>query len=486
MEKRRYALLGFVLVIIIGFIGFRSCSPQAVVSEDSSSQTKLESTSSPAAPASEKQTDKEKSDAEESSLPADNNKATTSDQHAAETDVTKADNEASSSEPDTQSRSDAVSASADNLNIEVPSFDVLRVEPDGDVVIAGRAAANSTIEVVNGSKILGTSHANEHGDFVVVFDNKLKAGDYQLVLRATGPDSKVATSLQTAIVSVPQSDNGDLLALVEEPGQASRMISLPQGKASESDNNNSENSTQGNNIIADNKSASDKNYLASAQKNTSDKNTEKNAENKPISVEAVEIEGETIYVAGSALLGRRVNVYANDIVLGSSEVSAEKRFLVRSNKHLEVGDYIIRADLLDNKNEIIASARVPFHRESGEYIAAVAPDRTSAQPTPAETVSPPKSSTADHEDQPKHIAKDSVQEAALEPAHGSIIIRKGDNLWTISKRNYGRGTRYTTIYSANRDQIKNPDLIWPGQVFTMPEAPLSDEETNRILQELAQ
>ncbi|MBL4645439.1 MAG: LysM peptidoglycan-binding domain-containing protein, partial [Rhizobiales bacterium] len=46
--------------------------------------------------------------------------------------------------------------------------------------------------------------------------------------------------------------------------------------------------------------------------------------------------------------------------------------------------------------------------------------------------------------------------------------RKGDNLWSISRRLYDSGTRYTTIYSANGDQIRNPALIYPGQVFVLP------------------
>jgi nucleoid-associated protein YgaU len=52
---------------------------------------------------------------------------------------------------------------------------------------------------------------------------------------------------------------------------------------------------------------------------------------------------------------------------------------------------------------------------------------------------------------------------------GSVIIRRGDSLWRISRRVYGRGVRYSTIYLANQEQIKNPDLIWPGQTFRVPE-----------------
>ena len=54
------------------------------------------------------------------------------------------------------------------------------------------------------------------------------------------------------------------------------------------------------------------------------------------------------------------------------------------------------------------------------------------------------------------------------PIPANVIIRSGDNLWTISRRTYGYGIRYKSIYSANTDQISNPDLIYPGQVFLLP------------------
>ena len=53
-------------------------------------------------------------------------------------------------------------------------------------------------------------------------------------------------------------------------------------------------------------------------------------------------------------------------------------------------------------------------------------------------------------------------------ASGKVIIRRGDNLWTIARRVYGMGRRYVTIYEANRDQISDPHWIYPGQVFDLP------------------
>ncbi|MBX3581498.1 MAG: LysM peptidoglycan-binding domain-containing protein [Rhizobiaceae bacterium] len=49
------------------------------------------------------------------------------------------------------------------------------------------------------------------------------------------------------------------------------------------------------------------------------------------------------------------------------------------------------------------------------------------------------------------------------------MILRSDTLWRISRRVYGRGIRYSTIYLANESQIEDADRIWPGQVFKVPE-----------------
>ena len=54
------------------------------------------------------------------------------------------------------------------------------------------------------------------------------------------------------------------------------------------------------------------------------------------------------------------------------------------------------------------------------------------------------------------------------PEIGTAKIIRGDSLWQISRRIYGKGTRYTVIFDANQPQIRNPDLIYPGQIFVLP------------------
>ena len=51
-----------------------------------------------------------------------------------------------------------------------------------------------------------------------------------------------------------------------------------------------------------------------------------------------------------------------------------------------------------------------------------------------------------------------------------IIIQPGNNLWKLSRQIYGKGIMYTVIYEANKDQIRKPELIYPGQIFLTPEA----------------
>ena len=53
---------------------------------------------------------------------------------------------------------------------------------------------------------------------------------------------------------------------------------------------------------------------------------------------------------------------------------------------------------------------------------------------------------------------------------GSYVVRRGNSLWVIARQLFGEGFRYTAIYSANRDQIRDPNKIYPGQTFKLPKS----------------
>lgn len=417
--------------------------------------------------------------------------------------------------PDSPVSDEETPAAAPDADVVVPSFDLLRVEPDGSVVIAGNAVPNAQVEAFAGTRSLGSAEAEANGDFVIVFDDPLEPGDYEIVLRADAADGTSATSTETAVVSVPERGEDGVLALVEEPGEPSRLITTGEGAAeplvpvvpdqdvavvkepepepvepevaaveateepvtvepAQTDPEIAETEGETEPVEAEAVAAVEPEATEVAPAQTAD-----------VRIEAVEIDGETLFVAGAATPGSRLNVYANDILLGTTTASPGGRFLVEVNRDLPVGDYMIRADVLAaNGSDVLVRVAVPFQRQPGERLAAVAvvePARLPQSPPviageEPESVIVPQTlgelSGAPVIQQPATPEVAMVEPAtapALTPVDRSVIIRRGDTLWQISRRVYGRGIRYTTIYLANTDQIRDPDRIWPGQVFALPE-----------------
>ena len=58
--------------------------------------------------------------------------------------------------------------------------------------------------------------------------------------------------------------------------------------------------------------------------------------------------------------------------------------------------------------------------------------------------------------------------AVVVPKTATAVVSRGDSLWRISRANYGAGMRYAAVYKANQDQIRNPNRIYPGQIFVLP------------------
>ena len=275
-----------------------------------------------------------------------------------------------------------------------PSFDVVRVEGDGSIVVAGKAVPSSKVDLLVGSNMIGSALAGADGDFAVVLDDPLKPGDYQIVLRATAPGNVVAMSVETAVVSVPETADGQVLALVEEPGKPSQMITLPEPQAPAAAAKPPEAAAP----AAEPAPAAEapaaaapepQGEVQAALPQTVQPVAPAPASPPPagpsVRVDAVEIDGRKIFVAGSAEHGRTVRGYANEILLGDAKVSPDGSYLIEAERDLPVGDYIIRVDALEPDGvKVAARAAVPFEREPGETIAAVAPQAPAPAPA-AET-----------------------------------------------------------------------------------------------------
>lgn len=371
-------------------------------------------------------------------------------------------------------------------NLIVPSFDVVRVEPNGSLVVAGKAAPEAKVDIVSGATVIGSATAGKDGDFAVVLEDPLKPGDYQLVLRSSGQGSAASTSTETAVVSVPDSADGQVLALVEQPGQPSRLITLPEAKENPAGQTSggdaqtppaaSETPATGNEQQATTEPSAPAEGQASQQQAAAEApaTAPVASQSAPaavkLAVEAVEIEGKSVFVAGTAEPGRRVRAYANEILLGEAIASPAGRFLIEAERDLPVGDYIVRVDALAPDGvKVIARAAVPFEREAGEAVSAVAPPASAAGTSAQDAVNPAIAPETSGQQAPATASANPEELAPkLQNVDGSVIIRRGDTLWRISRRVYGLGVRYSTIYLANQEQIRNPDRIWPGQVFKLP------------------
>ena len=67
------------------------------------------------------------------------------------------------------------------------------------------------------------------------------------------------------------------------------------------------------------------------------------------------------------------------------------------------------------------------------------------------------------------VEKAAAQKPKVNPKNnGSYVVKKGDTLWAIAKKYYGNGSQYPKIFNANKDKIKNPNLIYPGQKLAIP------------------
>ncbi len=314
----------------------------------------------------------------------------------------------------------------------VPSFDVVRVEPDGSAVLAGRAAPNTDVRIVEAGRVIATARTNAQGEFAVTLDVPLAVGEHQIHLE-TGEGEAVLASVESAIVSIPMPGrDSELLVLLEQPDAPSRVISAPSAQTPQ---------------VA---SVAPDAGQAGAMEPTAPV-----ADPNAPAIGAVEIEGDQIYVAGTAAKGAKVRLYLNDAFVAEAPIGSKREFLASARQAVPVGTHVVRADVVDKAGSVVARAEVPFERPDREHVAAVA-----ASPAL------PGMSAAEKAD--ATLASNGEPAGGLQEVDGRVIIRKGDTLWRISRENYGVGSRYTVIYLANGDQIRNPDLIYPGQVFRMP------------------
>ncbi|MCH7710305.1 MAG: LysM peptidoglycan-binding domain-containing protein [Proteobacteria bacterium] len=305
-----------------------------------------------------------------------------------------------------------------------PSFDIVRVNPRGDTVIAGRAAAGAEVTILSNDETIGKVTADKRGEWVLVPDKPLPPGSRRLGLSAKLPGKEPVLADTEVVMVVPEKGKDIAGRPVTEPSQPLVLMVPRQGAA------------QGPSLVLQAPPSGGRPGTPSAGAPTifqaprlavapaEGARSGQGADTLSIDVIDYDTEGRVI-ISGRARPGARLRIYLDDRPAGTAEADAKGRWRFTPRAPLAPGTYALRVDQVETGGKVIARVEIPFTRAAA---------------------------------------------LASLPGESVIVVQPGNSLWRIARRSYGRGIQYTVIYQANRDQIRDPHLIYPGQVFAVPEA----------------
>jgi nucleoid-associated protein YgaU len=143
-----------------------------------------------------------------------------------------------------------------------------------------------------------------------------------------------------------------------------------------------------------------------------------------VNVDVVDYDSKgNVVISGRGVPDTEVRAYADGHLVGVSRTDTGGNWVLMPEESLRPGDYELRIDQVRTGGEVVARAATPFTR---------------------------------------------VEPARILVREGQVIVQPGNSLWRIARATYGSGPRFTVIYDANKDQIRDPDVIFPGQVFAVP------------------
>lgn len=399
---------------------------------------------------------------------------------------------------------------------EGPSFDLVRVEPDGRAQVAGRGAPNASVEILVDGQVAGEASSGGDGSFFAMLDLGAMGQARELTLRTTDATGVEEVSRQTVLIAPaqpatgerPEGDAPSTLAAAPEIDGASRIVrpgdagAVPEtGETARSERAEAARDERDDAVpIAAGAEQEDGTEpveaVASAQGNAAGDGpggTEAAAEqavvqtdtgvsdvpatpeapgagtaNAPEAVDGADpaSAGPTVLLAedrgvrvlqrpdrpeaqsvvidtisydaaGEVVLSGRgkgrgfVRVYLDNRAIRTSEISADGSWQAELPT-VERRVYTLRVDEIGDDGAVVSRVETPFRPEAPEALARLVegPDGT----------------------------RNSV-----------VTVQPGFTLWQIARENYGQGMLYVRVFDANSDKIRDPDLIYPGQVFTVPE-----------------
>ncbi len=390
----------------------------------------------------------------------------------------------------------------------VPSFDVVRIEPSGEGVVAGRAEPGWTVSVEAAGKMIAETTADDVGEWTVVLETPLAEGEQTLSLQAMSPDGTrvlIAPDPVVAAVgkaeeavaalaagdkspeptrepdavseSAPSSTNETQLAdqsdadvgpsetvFSEEAGEGRdtthagtlpeppALAETPSVEAPSAETSAAETEAQSPAVVAVVPSAPSEQPIAAEPERP---------QRPPVVFKTVDYQDEgaetgKISLSGRGDPGARIVLYLDDQPLGQAKIGADGTWSFATEKRLELGAHYFRADHLDAATGLVVGR------------ALIGMKRTKPVPVVAAQEPAPESQDA-VPGAPALVAQESGQESGDGIRPKVYEVRPGDTLWDIAERFFGGGWRYKQIYDENREQIRKPDLIYPEQQFDMPD-----------------
>ena len=299
-----------------------------------------------------------------------------------------------------------------------PAFDVVNVDPSGDAVIAGRAAPNAKVELRDAGKTVAEATADSAGQFVIIPSAPLAPGDHSLSLAANDEKAGPETSKTVSVsVAAPQAK----VAVSNPPPEAKAAALTPANAPAP----------------------------ALAMRNLAKPSSPAGAR---IAIQTVEADAAGGLIArGLAEPNATVRLYLNDADVADARTQADGRWSLTIKNGMIPGDYLMRADEISpGRTAVVASANTPFgYPEAAPSASPAATIAGSPSPEPSSSPSP------------------------ADPVIESVQTKRvatGHTLWELSRNYYGDPTRYPEIYEANKWEIHNPNLIFPGQVVVVPKS----------------
>lgn len=366
------------------------------------------------------------------------------------------------SKPATSGEKPAASA----VSPMAPSFDVVRVEPDGESVIAGRAAPGATIELMRGDQVHARAVADASGLFAIV-PPPLPPGSHKIVLQSIAPDGARQRSEQSVTVVISNAKTRPLVALTA-PDKPTVLLSNPEPPEAKEAKAAEEPKTE--TKVAEIKPAETPNQPIPQQEANAAPSTAPPAPpaaRPEIKIVTVEAEEGKLFVSGLSAPGATVRLYLNESLIAPGGAGGDGKVSFSIGSGVKPGDYRIRLDDVDPvSGQVKSRAEVTFNVPI--QVASAPPQAPVPSPQAATAAPPAEPQTGTRTASALSEAQIAAAGTVVIPNINTAIVSRGDNLWRISQRIYGKGYRYTVIYGANQEQIRNPNLIYPGQVFVLP------------------